>query len=350
MEIDGRVIGKGSPIYIICEGGVTNYGEVDLAKKQIDAALEAKADCIKFQAWKSEELLSKKIADQLEEKLKFNWFQRMKSKEFAFEEISDLYTYANEKEISIFSTPQDNIALDFLASDLEQGVFKVGSGNAHNYEFLKAVGRHRKPVIISFGFQSDREIVKAIETLEKSGASEIIALHCVSLYPTPYEDSQLKRIEHLKGLLGIPIGISDHSPGWHIPLAAIPLGVCVIEKHLTFDKTDPQSFDNLGALLPEEFSIFVQQVRDIEKALKPLYQEEHRQETLKQARDWLGQSSVAAQDIPIGTVIDTEMVAFKRPGLGGLPPEALPEIIGKKTIKHLEKDGQIQLEHLYIEK
>jgi N,N'-diacetyllegionaminate synthase len=345
MKIGDRIIGKDEPIYVICEGGVTNYGRIDLGKKQVDVAIKAKADCIKFQVWKSEELISKRVADQLEAKLKFNWFQRMKDKEFDFEEISELYAYAKEKEITIFSTPQDNISLDFLASDLEQEVFKVGSGNAHNYEFLKAVGRHKKPVIISFGFQSDREIVKAIETLDKSGASEIIALHCVSLYPTPYENSQLQRIEHLKDLLGIPIGISDHSAGWHIPLAAIPLGVCVIEKHLTFDKTDPQSLDNPGALLPEEFSTFVQQVRDIEKALNPLSQEKH-QQTIRKARDWLGQSAVAAQDIPLGEVIGAEMVAFKRPGLGGLPPERLPDIIGKKTIKHLEKDEQILLKYL----
>lgn len=349
MKIDGRIIGKDEPVYIICEGGVTNYGQIDIAKKQVDAALEAKADCIKFQAWKTEELVSKKVAEQLQAKLNFNWFERLKEKEFAFEEISELFAYAKKKNISVFATPQDNIALDFLASDLEQEVFKVGSGNSHNYEFLEAIGKHKKPVIISFGFQSDREIVKAVETLDKAGASEIIALHCVSLYPTPYESVNLKRIENLRGLLGIPIGISDHSPGWHIPLAALSLGVCVIEKHLTFDKTDPKSLDNPGALLPEEFSSFVQQVRDIEKALKPHSQEEH-QQTLKKARDWLGQSAVAARDIPVGAVIGPESVAFKRPGLGGLPPEALPDIIGKKATKHLKKDEQILLQHLSIEK
>ncbi len=345
MRIGNKEIGIGKPVYIICEGGVTNYGQFNLGKQQVDVAVDAQTDCIKFQAWKTEELVSRRIADRLQSELKFNWFQRLKEKEFAFEEIKSLFEYAKERGITVFATPHDEIALEFLVSELKQEVLKVGSGEAHNFKFLAAVGKRKKPVIISFGFQTDSEIVKAVETLTKAGAPEVIALHCVSLYPTPYEFGQLKRIEHLQKLLNIPIGISDHSVGWHIPLAAVALGACVVEKHLTFDKTDPRSLDNPSALLPEEFKTFVGQIRDLEKALVNNPSEKQRQD-LKKARDWLGQCLVAKQDISVGTVLTEDLILFKRPGLNGLPPSALPEVLGRKLKTLIARDDQILFENL----
>lgn len=345
MKFGNREIGEGKGVFIICEGGVTNYGQIELAKKQVDAAIDAKADCIKFQAWKTEELVSQKVAIRLQAELKFNWFERLKEKEFSFKEIVALFLYAREKRMPIFATPHDEKALEFLATELNPEIFKVGSGVAHNYPFLRAVGRQKKPVIISFGFQNDREILQAVETLYHSGTPEIIALHCVSLYPTPYEYAQLKRIEHLQELLKIPIGLSDHSVGWHMPLAAVAKGACIVEKHLTFDKNDPRSLDNPGALLPEEFKLFVQQARDVEKGLKFIPANE-REKVLKKARDWLGQCLVAKENIPTGIPITEEMISFKRPGLNGLPPSALPKIIGKKVKKPIDRDEQILLGNL----
>ena len=345
MKLGTKEIGENKPVFIICEGGVTNYGQLELAKKQINFAVAANADAIKFQAWKTENLVSKKTSDRLKKELKFDWFQRLKEKEFSYEELTIVHNYANEKGIIVFSTPHDDTAIEFLNTELEVPIFKVGSGEAHNYEFLKKIGKCKKPVIISFGFQNDKEIIKAIEVLDNAGAPEIIALHCVSLYPTPYEYAQLKKIEHLRKLLDIPIGISDHSVGWHIPLAAISLGICVIEKHLTFDKTDPKSLDNPGALLPEEFKIFVEQARDIEKGLRVIHEQEHSQ-IFKKAREWLGQCIVANQDMPKGTIITENLIAFKRPGLDGLPPAELPKVVGKKVKNFIEKDEQIQLENL----
>jgi N,N'-diacetyllegionaminate synthase len=345
MKIGNAEIGNGKPVYVICEGGVTNYGDFHLGKQQVDAAFDAKADCIKFQAWKTEELVSRAVADRLQPELKFNWFQRLKEKEFTFAQIADLFHYARERGIDVFATPHDEVALEFLDSELHQEVFKIGSGEAHNERFLRAVGSARKPVIISFGFQTDSEISRAIETLDRAGAPEIVALHCVSLYPTPYEYGQLRRIEHLRKLLGIPIGISDHSVGWHVLLAAVSLGACVIEKHLTFDQNDPRSLDNPGALLPEEFKTLVRQVRDVEKALC-VVPESERERVMQKPRTWLGQCLVANQEISLGTVLTEEMIAFKRPSLHGLPPSALPLVLGKRIKKLVKKDEQILLENL----
>jgi len=345
MKIANREIGENKPIFMICEGGVTNYGQMDLAKKQIDSAIAANADAIKFQAWKTENLVSRKSSDRLKKELKFDWFQRLKEKEFSYEELTSIHKYASEKGIFVFSTPHDDSAIELLDSVLDVPLFKVGSGEAHNYAFLKKIGQCKKPVLISFGFQNDKEIIEAIEVLQKAGAPDIIALHCVSLYPTPYEYAQLKKIEHLRELLDIPIGISDHSIGWHIPLAAVSLGICVIEKHLTFDKNDPKSLDNPGALLPDEFKVFIEQVRDVEKGMRVIPEQEH-MELFAKARHWLGQCIVAGKDIPQGTILTEDDIAFKRPSLDGLPPSELEKIVGMKVKEPIEKDEQIQLENL----
>ena len=262
-------IGEGAPTFIICEAGVTNYGDLTLAKKQIDAAVEAGADAIKFQVWRTEDMISKKAAKALEKELGYDWFERMKYKEFTSEELKEIKRYCGERGITFFATPHDEWSLNFLINELGVPFIKIGSGESSNYDFLAKVAQTNKPIFISFGMQTDEEIVRAIKTLQESGAGEIIVFHCVSIYPTPPQMVDLRKIKHLQELLKIPIGISDHSAGWHIPLAAVAMGVSVIEKHLTFDKDDPRSLDNPGALLPEEFKYLVGQIRDIETAKIP---------------------------------------------------------------------------------
>lgn len=345
VKILNREVGPGRPVFIICEGGVTNYGELELAKRQVDAAYEARADIIKFQVSITENLISKKVAKRLEPELGYDWFSRVKYKEFSFDEARELARYVQTGGMPFFATAHDEEALEFLDKELNQPFLKVGSGEAHNYEFLKSVGRRGKPVIISFGLQSDEEIIKAVEILRDAGAKEIIALHCTTIYPTPYDKTDLPRIKHLQELLGVPVGISDHSIGWHVPLAAVALGACVVEKHLTFGKNDLRSLDNPGALLPQEFKLMVDEIRDIEKSLRPLSKEE-RLRFLEKGRDWAGQSIVAKRTLSIGTVITAADVTFKRPFKGGLGPEILEKILGKKVKKEILEDEQVTWEHL----
>lgn len=342
-----KKLGENAPVYIICEGGVTNYGDLKLAKKQIDAAVDAKADAIKFQVWKTENLVSKKVSARLEKELGYDWFSRMKSKELSFDDLRRLFEYARGRGIEIFASAHDNESLEFLADELRQPFFKIGSGEAHNLEFLKQVGAKRKPVIISFGLQSDEEAKHAVATLLNTGVPSIIALHCITMYPTPYEYILLDRMQRLQNILDVPTGLSDHSRGMHIALAAVALGATVIEKHLTFDKDDPRSLDNAGALLPEEFKVMVSHIRDIEAAMREVDPEERAQLLLKN-RDWAGQSIMAARDLEPGTVITQNAVVFKRPAKGGLPPAALESIIGKRVRVMVKADEQIQLEFLEV--
>lgn len=346
IKLGKMTIGKGGPCFIICEGGVTNYGQLALAKKQVDAAVAAGCNAVKFQACVTEKLVSKKVSKRLEKELGYNWFDRMKYKEFSFVEIKELFNYAKSKKIFVFATAHDDDSLEFLDKKMKQPFFKIGSGEAHNFEFLKNVAKCGKPVIISFGIQTDEEVLEAIKILKQGGVRDIIVLHCVSIYPTPYKNANLKRIEHLQKLLKLPVGISDHSIGWHIPLAGVARGACVVEKHLTFDKTDPRSLDNPGALLPEEFKLMVRQIRDIENGLVE-FSEKDRVKTLSRGRDWAGQSMVAVRDLEAGTILKKDMIAFKRPGKGGLPSAMISEVVGRKIKKTIEEDEQIKLKDLH---
>ncbi|MEK9185295.1 MAG: N-acetylneuraminate synthase family protein [Patescibacteria group bacterium] len=344
-KLGNSKVGFGQPCFIICEGGVTNYGQIDLAKKQAEAAYLAGADIVKFQLTKTEKLVSKKVSKRLEKELGYNWFDRMKYKEFSPRQIKEIFDYSKKLGIDVFATAHDDESLEYLDKSLKQKFFKVGSGEAHNYEFIKNIAKRHKPVIISFGIQTDLEVIKAISTLKNNGVKDIIVLHCVSMYPTPYTDANLMRMEHLRRILKLPVGISDHSVGWHIPLAAVAMGACVVEKHITFDKKDPRSLDNPGALLPEEFKIMVSQIRDIEMA-KRIIPEKERILRLKKGRDWAGQSMVANRDIPAGTILRKEMIDFKRPGRGGLPSAFIDEVTGKRVIKNIEEDEQILMKDL----
>jgi len=342
LIVGSRAIGHGEPVFIICEAGVTNYGRRDLAMRQIDAAVAAGADAVKFQLWRTEDLVSRRVAGRLKPELGFDWFERLKTKELSRDDLRALQQYAAERGILFFATPHDPASLEFLDRELNVPLLKVGSGEAHNLDFLLAVGATRRPVLISFGFQSDMEARASVETLRGAGAAAVAVLHCVTQYPTPPELASLDRIAHLEAALGVPCGYSDHTVGWHIPAAAVARGACMLEKHLTFDKTDPRSLDNPGALLPEEFARFVHEVREIECALTPAA-DAARAASQQRARAWAGQAIVAARDIPQGTRLDRAMLALKRPGHGGLDPASMDRILGRRTTRDVPADEQITL-------
>lgn len=343
VKIFDKEVGAGKPVFVICEGGVTNYGEIDLAKKQIDAAAAAAADAVKFQACKTEGIVSRVMAKRLEPELGYNWFERMKYKEFSLDALRELQSYGRTKNIAWFATPHDDWGLDILDKELHAPVFKIGSGESHNSRFLRNVARRGKPVIISFGLQSDAEAVRAVRTLQDAGAAGVVALHCLSAYPSPYHMIGLPRMVRLRDLLGVPVGISDHSVGRHVIFAAVAQGAVMVEKHITFDKNDPRSLDNAGALLPEEFAAMVREIRDLEAAMRDAPEQE-RLAFLSKSRDWAGQSIVAARDIVAGATIEESMLAFKRPGRGGMEPDEADQIIGKKTTKAIPADEQIHAE------
>jgi N,N'-diacetyllegionaminate synthase len=326
-------------VFVICEGGVTNYGDPEIAARQVDAAEKSGADAVKFQAWRTESLVSRPVAARLTQELGNDWYKRMKSRELPFAEFARLRRSAEERGLVFFATPHDQPSLDFLADELDVPCLKVGSGEASNWRFLRMVGAKRKPVFISFGLQSDEEAHRAVDILDEAGAGEIVAFHTVSLYPTPYAAADLRRLSRLRELLGVPVGISDHTAGWHVPLAAVALGAQAIEKHLTFDKSDPRSLDNAGALEPDEFRAMVSQVRDLESALAP-----GSSEGRAASADWALQAVVAARRLEPGHVLQEADVAYKRPLHGGVAASDVDRLLGRELTHAVEPDEQIRLD------
>ena len=331
-------------VFVVAEAGVAALGDPKLARRQIDAAVAADVDAIKFQAWRTENLVSRPVAERLEPELGYDWFERMKSRELSFDELRGLQAYATERGLPFFATPHDTEALDFLV-EIDVPLLKVGSGEAGNLPFLHSVGATRKPVLIAFGLQSDEEAKQAVTTLQEAGAPQVVALHTTSLYPTPPEYASLDRIARLRDALGVPVGVSDHTVGWHVPLAAVALGACAIEKHLTFDKSDPRSLDNAGAVELDELAEMVRDVREVEAALRPA-DPAALASALARSRSWAEQAIVAARPLAAGTVVSEDDVFFKRPGHGGLPPSALDQVVGRSLRRAVAADEQIALDDL----
>ena len=336
VKLGEKFVGPNDPVYIIAEGGLSNWGRLDLAKLQVDAAMAAGADAIKFQAQSTEELVSKKIDP--------NWYKRLKYKELSHKDLTSLWEYCKIRNIQCFITAHTENDLDFLDKELNVPFFKIGSGESINSHFLKIVAKRKKPILISFGLHFGlKEIDKSLKILKQNGANDIIILHCLTTYPSPAECCDLKMIEKLKQKYQCPIGYSDHSKGLHIPLAAVAVGAKVIEKHLSFNKRDKRSFDNAGSCIPEDLIQLVDQTREVEKAIRPNII--NRNKFIKKARIWASQSIVATKNIKKGEIIKVQMLAFKRPGIG-LSPEMSKKLIGKKAKQNIEKDSLILIKNL----
>lgn len=325
--------------FVICEAGVTNYGEPELAHRQVDVAADSGCDAVKFQAWRTERLVSRLMADRMSDELGRNWFDRMASRELSYDELRRLQEHAQRRGLVFFATPHDEESLDFLV-EVDVPWLKVGSGEASNWSFLRRIGTTRRAVMIAFGLQTNDEARTALDVLGEAGAAEIVALHTVSVYPTPPELADLRRLESLRRTLDVPVGISDHTVGWHVPLAAVALGARAVEKHLTFDKTDPRSLDNPGALEPDELAAMVRQIRELDLALA----EPAASDALDAVRGWAIQAVVAARPLLSGTVLSEADVTFKRPGRGGVPASRVDELVGRRLSRDVESDEQIRLD------
>jgi N,N'-diacetyllegionaminate synthase len=324
-------------VFVIAEAGVTNYGDAELARQQVDAAADAGADAVKFQAWSTDELVSRSAARRHAEALGHDWFRRMTERELSPAVLRDLQAHAGERGIAFFATAHDAPSLEFLVEHLDVPWLKVGSGESSNWDFLRLVGEAGRPVFVSFGLQSDSEAARAVENLREAGAPEVVVLHTVTVYPTPTALADLGRLRRLGELVGAPVGLSDHTVGSHVALAAVALGACAIEKHLTFDKRDHRSQDNLGALEPAEWIDFV---RQIEEALgEP--DGAAVGAALDQSRSWALQALVAASDLPAGTVLERSHLKAKRPLRGGIGASEVDRVLGRTLARAVERDSQL---------
>ncbi|GLC80530.1 N-acetylneuraminate synthase [Lacrimispora brassicae] len=326
-------------IMIIAEAGVNHNGDINIAKQLIDAASVTGADAIKFQTFKTNLLVvpdAGKADYQIENTgVTMSQYEMLKSLELSWQAFEELFRYCTFRHIKFLSSPFDEESLLFL-DRLGVDPIKIPSGEITNYGYLKRIASLKKQVLLSTGMSTEDEVGEALEILEEKGP-EIILLHCSSAYPTMMEDVNLNAMAALKHRFHKQVGYSDHTPGIEVPIAAAALGACVIEKHMTLDKTMPGP-DHKASLEPDEFKQMVDSIRNIELALgdgvkKPTQAE------LKN-RDYVRKYLVAAREIKQGEAFTLHNLCAKRCGYG-ISPMKLHSLLGKAAQRNYQKDERI---------
>lgn len=334
-------------VLIIAEAGVNHNGDLELAKKLIDAAKESGADIVKFQTAKLESLVSKSapMAEYQKKNMQMNKSQREMLKDLIlpFDNFLELAQYCERQGIAFLSTPFDIDSIHFL-DDLVK-VWKVPSGEITNYPYLCEIARTGKPVIMSTGMCDLEEVKAAVRVLRENGSTEITLLHCNTEYPTPMQDVNLRAMCTLQEEFGLPVGYSDHTQGIEVPIAATAMGAAVIEKHFTLDR-NMEGPDHKASLEPEELRAMVQAIRNIETALgdgikRPSPSEMKNREVARK-------SIVAKKNIRRGEVFTEENLTAKRPG-SGVSPMYWNDVVGLAADRDYEPDEMIELLMDYCE-
>ncbi|MEW5767135.1 MAG: N-acetylneuraminate synthase family protein [bacterium] len=342
---DKEVYDYGRP-YIIAELGSNHNGDMDLARQLISKAREAGADCVKFQSWSKDTIFSKKVyeqnyflADDYRERTDYTLEEIVDKFAISEDELRKMKKFADEMGIDCISTPFSKREVDFLVEELRVSFIKVASMDLSNYPFLHYIAMKNLPIVLSTGLSRLSEIDKAIQTIEEAGNNKIVILHCVSLYPPEDRQVNLNNIDTLRTAYPYPIGFSDHTIGFSIPLAAVAKGACLIEKHFTLDK-NMFGWDHKVSADFMEMKIIVKESKRICQALgthRVMVNED--EERLKAFR----RSIVAAREIKKGEIFKEDMLDFKRPA-EGIAPGYVDFIIGKAAKRDIEYDEIINKE------
>ncbi len=328
---------------VIAEAGVNHNGSLSLAKQLAMAAKEAGADVVKFQAFKSEALVSRQ-AEKADYQKKTtggdeSQLDMLKRLELSYEDFAELKRYCDSIGIEFSATAFDEDSSRFLVEDIGISFIKIPSGELNNYPYLVQSASYGLPIIMSCGMATLPEIEAALGALKEHGGDSITLLHCNTQYPTPYEDVNLLALNELHCELGVDVGYSDHTPGIEVPIAAVALGARVIEKHFTLDKT-MEGPDHLASLDPNELREMISSIRHIEKALG--YAEKRVTDSELANRSVARRSIVAKRDIQAGEEFTEDNLTTKRPG-DGLDPMLWPTLIGTVAPYSYEADEKIFL-------
>lgn len=329
-------------VFIIAEAGVNHNGSLELAKKLVDAAKEAGADCVKFQTFISKNIVSKNAVKAEYQKLQTqadeSQYDMLKKLELTFGEFVELNEYCKSKDIEFMSTAFDFDSIDFLCS-LEMSKWKIPSGDITNLPYLIKIAKLNRPVILSTGMSTVNDINDAINVLKDNGVVELTVLHCTTEYPTPFNDVNLKAMLAIKDEFGVKIGYSDHTRGIEVPIAAVALGATVIEKHFTLDR-NMEGPDHKASLEPNELKAMVDSIRNIESALGDGMKQPTKSEKKNMAI--ARKSIIAKRHIKLGEIFTEENLTVKRPG-DGISPMRWFDIIGKVALRDFEEDELIEL-------
>lgn len=330
-------------VFIIAEAGVNHNGSLDLAKKLVDVACYAGADAVKFQTFKTTNLVTKNSPKANYQKETTNnretQFKMLKKLEFNKQEHLEIISYCIDKKIIFLSSPFDIESIELL-NDLGLEIFKIPSGEITNLPYLKYIGKLNKKIILSTGMSNMNEVKNALDNLINYGTKKknITILHANTEYPTPMKDVNLKAMVSIGKELDIKFGYSDHTLGIEVDIAAVAMGATCIEKHFTLDK-NMKGPDHKASLNPHELKLMVKAIRNIEVALGNGIKQASNSEKLniKVVR----KSLVAKTNISKGELFSEKNLTTKRPGTG-VNPMMWNKYIGKKAKKNYSKDEIIK--------
>lgn len=337
---------KMNNVIIIAEAGVNHNGDIELAKKLIDAAVEANVDYVKFQTFKSESLVSKsaqKATYQIENTNDSteSQLQMLKKLELSHEQHNELISYCKQRNISFFSTAFDLESLVYL-KELGLKMVKIPSGEITNLPYLRKAASLFKEVIISTGMSTMDEISDALQVFLQSGISkeDIIILHCNTEYPTPFQDVNLKAMLSIEEIFGVKVGYSDHTLGIEVPLAAVALGARVIEKHFTLNR-NMEGPDHKASLEPNELKQMVSGIKIVEKSIGSKLKKPSSSElkNIITAR----KSIYSRRMLKKGQSIKEEDLIMLRPG-DGISPMKIDLIVGRILSKDIDSGVKIEFE------
>jgi sialic acid synthase SpsE len=328
-----KTIGEDHEPYFIAELNTSHFGDIAKAKSMIDMVKDCGGDCVKFQSWSEHTLYSNEF-------YKENPIAKRFVKKFAMseEQLKELAEYSRSIGIDFASTPYSIEEADFLIKECQVPFIKVASMDINNYPYLRFLAKTKSAIILSTGMADFDEIVKAVDVLESAGAENVCVLHCVSIYPVSPEMVNLNNIKTLQATFKRqPIGYSDHTLGIDVGSASVALGACVIEKHVTLDKTII-GMDNQMAIERDELKQMVTSVKNVFRSLGKFDREVSNYELVQRGK--MRRSLVAGSDLNPGDVLTEENLGAKRPGTG-ISVSEWDALLGKKVNKKLNKDSLI---------
>ena len=354
VRIGNRWVGQGEPPYIIAEIGANHNGDMDLAKKMIVSAKECGCDAVKFQLWGRYTAHTESYIQKLSQQAKLgdvdlatpelglmNVAEQLEQFQCNQDQHIMLKAFADEVGIDFASTTLTEEDIDFLVQ-LKVAFLKIASQDTDHPHFIQYIAQKNYPTILSTGLSTWAEIEQAVGCFKPDFLHNLVVLHCVSLYPPEDKVINLNKMETLRMVSDVPVGYSDHSIGYSIPLAAVALGAVMIEKHFTLDKNMP-GWDHKVSADPEEMRIICQEAKRIHAALGVRNPDLTPDEIKK--KDHFRRSIVTSQAIKQGETLTQDKLFFKRPGTG-IKPYELKYVLGRVAKRDLAADEPVRWEDL----
>mgnify|MGYP000042638574 FL=1 len=339
VSINGRLIGEDQPPFVVAEISANHNGSIKNALNLISAAKDAGADAVKLQTYTPDTLTIKSNKPDFIIKGgiwdKYSLYELYKEAHTPFEWHEELFDHARELGITCFSSPFDETAVDLL-EDLNTPAYKIASFEIIDLPLIKYVAQTGKPMIISTGLANVNEIQEAIDTARENGCTDLILLHCISSYPAPIAESNLKIIPDMANRFSVVSGLSDHTLGITASISAVALGACFIEKHF-IDSRKNIGPDSSFSLEPEELSDLCRYAKEAWQSLGSINYERKKSEN---ENSGFRRSIYFIADASVGDRIDKTIIRSVRPGFG-LPPKFYDKIIGRRLIRNVEKGDPV---------